>query len=153
MTTVAWLGLVRDTGWFPKSPPPHLKALYHACFSTTDLCVRFLLCAFHSLTVLPHYKSTVGGSKFTPGLTNSQTLGQSETSGGSWLQLLVCAHTPATIRTQDRRGGHLTYAAWFCSITRHKRQEETFCFTKNRFSALWDKINNWKHHKTVKHII
>lgn len=60
------------------------------------------LCASQSLLVPPHDNTTanaVGGSNITPRLTNSQTLGLSETSGSGWLQLLVHAHTPETIRT------------------------------------------------------
>lgn len=119
MTPVAWLGLLRDSGWV-------LKILLHTWRHSVLLIFHrnVPLWGFCSVpltvSVFPHYKSTVRGSKFTPGLTNSQTLGLSETSGGTWLQLLVRTHTTATIRTQVRCGDHSTWAACF---TRHKSWE------------------------------
>lgn len=113
---VARTALDRDTGWFPKSSFPQLKPLYRACFHRS--APQALLWGFCASVVClseplrpPHDNTAanaVQGSKITPRLTNSETLGPSETSGSGWVQLLVHAHTPETIGTQARCGHHLT---------------------------------------------
>lgn len=56
----------------------------------------------------------------TPRLTNSRTLGLSETSGSGWLQLLVHVHTPKNNQDSGQmwRSSHVRYRC-FCSLQPH----------------------------------
>lgn len=106
---VAWLGLIRDTGWFPKSLAPQLKPLYHACFlpwCTTGSSVRLLCFRCVPLTVSPY--SRLNCSQYCRRIKDHPTPNKQPDTWpigniwAGWLQLPVHAHTPETIKTHAR---------------------------------------------------
>lgn len=130
---VAWLALVRDTGWLPASP--QLKPLYLRLFFTMAHHKAFLWGCRASVVCIPERFQSFLTKSLQPTLPedqtsphaslNSQTLvSLSEPSGSGWLQLLLgaCAANPkpsthpppaTQLKTRARCGDHLTHVMGF----------------------------------------